>query len=228
MGEVKPYKRKLADSLMANQRFLAVRFAREWELVQKAEKRRGRLEKLKRGGKFLGKALLGFLVFGGVLTVALVAPGVFVVFDNKHHRVFLPEKDFNRIRRDFKRQGLFEFKKSGEDSFKIFVTHKGEKRALNEVFNNLRLDQSRVWDHLWRIVIFDIPNKNKQARDGLRQKLVQLGFYQLQKSVFISPYPCGEEIDFLVAVFGVRDNVHYFTTADLTVNGEIRNYFAVM
>ncbi|MEX2090705.1 MAG: CRISPR-associated endonuclease Cas2 [Candidatus Paceibacterota bacterium] len=50
------------------------------------------------------------------------------------------------------------------------------------------------WDGKWRIVIFDIPEELHKKRNYLRSKLKNLGFHMLQKSVFIIPYPCEEEL----------------------------------
>lgn len=46
---------------------------------------------------------------------------------------------------------------------------------------------SKPWDGKWRVVIFDISEKERRARDYLRDKLVSLGFGKLQKSIYISP-----------------------------------------
>lgn len=43
------------------------------------------------------------------------------------------------------------------------------------------------WDKKWRVVIFDIPEKERKTRNFLRTKLVSLGFGELQESVYISP-----------------------------------------
>ena len=48
--------------------------------------------------------------------------------------------------------------------------------------------QTHKWDGLFMMVIFDIAEKNRPARDQFRRKLEELGFGMLQKSVWISPY----------------------------------------
>lgn len=48
---------------------------------------------------------------------------------------------------------------------------------------------ARVWDRRWRLVLFDLPLKEKHARDRLRSSLRQQGFGYLQDSVWISPDP---------------------------------------
>lgn len=46
----------------------------------------------------------------------------------------------------------------------------------------------KKWDKKWRIVIFDVQEKNKSVRDKLRRKLKELYFGALQKSVYITPH----------------------------------------
>ena len=56
---------------------------------------------------------------------------------------------------------------------------------------------------------FDIPEKFKIARNALREKLNDLGFLKYQKSVFIYPYECKDEIDFIIEFFEVKPFVRY-------------------
>jgi len=71
----------------------------------------------------------------------------------------------------------------GQPYFKI--TSQG-KRYLTRLFPIYKLADSG-WDGKWRVVIFDIPEIDKNTREYLRAKLVSLGFGKLQKSVYISP-----------------------------------------
>ena len=38
------------------------------------------------------------------------------------------------------------------------------------------------WDGFWRIVIFDVPEKFKKARNALSKKIKDLGLFPLQKA----------------------------------------------
>jgi CRISPR-associated endonuclease Cas2 len=69
------------------------------------------------------------------------------------------------------------------------------------------------------MVIFDIPEKKKRAREALRNKLKDLGFKELQKSVFIHPYECEDEIDFITKVFEIRPYIR-FARLDMFTNEE--------
>ena len=48
--------------------------------------------------------------------------------------------------------------------------------------------QNVAWDGLWRMVAYDIEEKRKDVRNGLRWKLEELGFGMLQRSLWVSPH----------------------------------------
>ena len=100
-------------------------------------------------------------------------------------------------------------KKGGETS--ITLTEKGRKRKLKYDIRNLAIKKPSDWDGKWRLLMFDIPELKKETRDVLRFKLKQLKFIQFQKSAWINPYPCEEEIDFLTEAFGVGEYVTFLT-----------------
>ena len=55
-------------------------------------------------------------------------------------------------------------------------------------------------------MFFDIQTSQKTKREALRGKLKELNFFQLQKSVWVFPYPCQKEIDILRDFFGLDKN----------------------
>lgn len=80
--------------------------------------------------------------------------------------------------------------------------------------------QNQEWDERWRIVIFDIPEKEKKARDRLREKLRELGFGMIQESVWLTPYNVAKDIrDFLVAQ-GLSENAYVLVCERLYVGDE--------
>ena len=54
--------------------------------------------------------------------------------------------------------------------------------------------------------MFDIPQKRKISREALRGKLKELGFHQLQKSVWVYPFECRAEMELLQDFFGLSKN----------------------
>ncbi len=54
---------------------------------------------------------------------------------------------------------------------------------------------NKPWDEKWRMVNFDIPEKNRNLRDKIRYSLEQLGFKNLQRSLWVSPLPVDDFVE---------------------------------
>jgi len=65
------------------------------------------------------------------------------------------------------------------------LTNRGENRIKRKF--PLLFVRNKKWDRKWRLVLFDVAEKKKRTRENLRAKLKELGFAQLQKSVWITP-----------------------------------------
>ena len=76
---------------------------------------------------------------------------------------------------------------------------------------NLRISNQAKWDGKWRILMFDIPEKEKGAREALRNKIKELGLIQFQKSVWLYPYPCENEIDFIAEYYQIGKYINLIT-----------------
>lgn len=104
---------------------------------------------------------------------------------------------------------LFEAKKRGRETF-YHLTPFGCRQINRYRFKTLEISDKK-WDGWWRVVIFDIPESKRLARDALRRKLIFFGFYSLQKSVFICPFECRREIEILGDYFNVSEYIELFS-----------------
>jgi len=123
------------------------------------------------------------------------------------------------IVREFYNDRLIDYKENKNGEVKIVLTKEGKKKAIKYQLDEMEIKKTGKWDNKWRMVIFDIPEKKKRAREALRNKLKDLGFKELQKSVFIFPYECEDEIDFITEVFEIRPYVR-FARLDTFTNEE--------
>lgn len=121
----------------------------------------------------------------------------------------IDRKQLYQILKRLRMEGVIETVKCANKIEKIRLGEKGKMRWLQYQFNDMELKSSRRWDKKWRIVLFDIPESKKHIRDALRKKLKNLGFLEFQKSVFIYPYPCQDEINFIINFFDIEDCVYY-------------------
>ena len=106
------------------------------------------------------------------------------------------------------RSKLIKAKENPDGAFTYVLTDKGKMKVLTYHFKEMKIERGK-WDGKWRLVIFDIPEKLKVYRNALREKLKELGFYELQKSVFVLPYSCQDELDFVIEFFNLRKYVRY-------------------
>lgn len=84
------------------------------------------------------------------------------------------------------------------------------------------------WDNKWRIVIFDIPQELHNKRNQFRRKLKSLGFHMIQKSVFVFPYPCEEELAGYCSQLKISDYINIVSANDLGfVEDEVKNIFSL-
>jgi len=73
----------------------------------------------------------------------------------------------------------------------------------------------------------DIPEIKRRSRDALRRKLKELGCYELQKSVFLWPYDCKKEIEFVIHFFNLKSFVIY-AEASLDNDYKIKRAFHIV
>lgn len=107
----------------------------------------------------------------------------------------------------------------------VKITKNGMIRALTYKLDNLELKKPKQWDSKWRVVIFDIPDKYKHVRDLFRMRLGQLGLYKFQESVYVSPYNCSKEIEFLRELYGVPFTVKYLLVEKIEDDIYLRRHF---
>lgn len=73
----------------------------------------------------------------------------------------------------------------GQDHF--FLTLKGIEKILKVKVKQKMQKRQRKMKDKYLVVIFDIPEKERSQREFFRNKLKELKFKQLQKSVWIAP-----------------------------------------
>ncbi|MEK7070972.1 MAG: CRISPR-associated endonuclease Cas2 [Patescibacteria group bacterium] len=85
--------------------------------------------------------------------------------------------------------------------------------------------KQKKWDGRWFMVFFDVPEKQRNKRDQTRKLLRQLGFYQYQKSVYIFPYECKEEIKLIKRIVEGASYMKYVIVSELEDESKLKKYF---
>ncbi len=199
----------------------------DWNKVKKllSEDKRSLSEKLdnKLNQYPAAKIVLMLLAAGCFLSLVAVSPGaaslagVWKSFNKRRFR-----QTINR----FKEQKYVEIKnKNGQPV--VSVTTKGLNKVLSYKMDGMEIKKPNAWDHKWRLVIFDIKDKHRSDRDLFRNKIKSMGLWELQKSVYVYPYPCFDEVEFLRQIFGVGLDVKYIMADKIEDDENIRYHFEV-
>ncbi len=126
-----------------------------------------------------------------------------------------------------RRRGFVDFFSQKDGSLKVVLTVRGKKEIRHYQMGEIEFTKRR-WDGAWRVIMFDIPERKKNAREALRAYLRVWGFYPLQRSVYISRYPCEEEIAMLQELFNITDRqLVLFKTRFPPRLRELQQYFRV-
>ncbi len=118
----------------------------------------------------------------------------------------LDEKQLRKEINYLYRIKILDKESNSDGSVSIHITEKGVLRALNYQLADIK-NKKGAWDGKWRMVAFDIPEPFKRGRDALRNTLKNIGFCELQKSVFICPYDCIKEMRLLIEFFRLDKHV---------------------
>ncbi len=149
----------------------------------------------------LGETALAIL--DGCVTAAL---GTF--FPHPYYHAFCTHtrrKSFYNALKRLERKHLVGFRRRvGREEW--YLTAEGERRArrLNTRLSSAK--QAQRWDGKWRLVMFDVPERVRSRRNFLRRELSGLGFHQLQKSVWVIPYPPPEDFTQMIAELELGKN----------------------
>jgi len=123
--------------------------------------------------------------------------------------------------------GMIKETKNKDGTFNMTLTKRGKKRALSYDFDKMEIQKPQQWDKKWRIVLFDIPELNKKERDALRFRLKKLDFFEFQKSVFIHPYDCKKEIDYIIEFHNIRKFVRFVIADSLDNELHLKKHFGL-
>ena len=151
------------------------------------------------------KDILLVLATGGLICLAATSPyfGVNLIRGISRWKKYKPRKLTDAFKR-LQKRGCIEIEVIRNQIY-IRLTKEGRKLAGWMQIDALKIKRPKKWDGNWRLVIFDISQMKKSHREALRGKLKQLGFYPLQKSVWIHPFECRDEIELLRDFFGLSE-----------------------
>lgn len=180
--------------------------------------------KQKRRKRNVRNAVLATIGIAGLITVAAVAPKTLHLLKVTGIDAKLRYRTKSVLYR-LKQKGEIEFvERDGKKYARL--TERGE-RALEllrqkESFMN---NKKRKWDHRYRLVMFDIPERRKSTRERIRFEMREIGFLRIQDSSWLYPYDCEEFVALLKADLHIGKDVLYAVVEEIENDAWIKKHF---
>lgn len=180
------------------------------------------------------KDILVLLAGGTFLVASLIMPSLPLILkpflDEKRKQDENEWKKFNtwRLKQILKRmhqQKLVEItEKDGVPV--VSISENGRRKLLKFNLEEIVL-KDKKWDGKWRIIIYDIYTSKRWERELFRRTLKKLNFFKLQRSVYLTPYKCYEEIEYLRQVCNIGEEVIVLAVSGLENEAAYKQYFGI-
>ena len=144
--------------------------------------------------------LLGVAGLAGVTIVAPNAMQALDIFLRKSSKSKIP--NHKKLLNELRRQGLVHISQF-DDEVSFTLTPAGIHRLQQSIVNELEIPRPKQWDKKWRVVTYDIPVRQSRQRQNFTSHLQNLGFFMLQRSLWIHPFPCFEQVEQLAGHYNV-------------------------
>lgn len=180
------------------------------------------------------KEVLALLAAGTFLPLAIIMPSLPLAlkpFLKEHKKDWEEWKRYNpfylhRTIKRLEKQKLVKIKERGKKQI-VEITDQGKKKILKYALDGLEIKRPKSWDGKWRLIIYDIPEKQKRQRDIFRDHLISLKFLHLQDSVFLYPFPCEDEVEFLRQFYNLGKHIIIIEVKGLENEAVYRKYFGL-
>lgn len=175
------------------------------------------------------KDVLKLLAVGVILTTTVLFPGIVALAPLiKEIQKRQEQKEWGRFNLWRLRQVIKRLEKQKIveiDDGVVKITGKGKLKVLKFDLEDMKLKNKT--DGRWRLIIYDIANLRKSQRELFRLMLKKLQFLRVQKSVYLTPFVCDDEIEYLRQVFGVGDEVLVIKVSSFENDDAYRKYFGI-
>lgn len=164
----------------------------------------------------------------------VVRPNPFVILDvlvdsiKEFRKEKISKKQIRRVLKNLEKKEIIHLKEKDD---KVYVYLKDKNNPLLLKYSTKRLldfkKREKKWDGRWILVFFDVPEIQRNKRDYLRRFLDKLGFYRYQKSVYVFPYECKNEVNLIKKIVEGGKYIKYLVTEEIEDEDTIKTFFKI-
>ena len=171
--------------------------------------------------------LLKTLVISGLIVVASTNPlfGIKVIGALQKELKRKKWREFKNSLNYLKYRGFIKVDQNPDGSYSVKTTAFGKHQAEKYILDEVSIKIPKKWDKQWRVIIFDIPADKQKNRLAFLSKLKVLGFIMLQKSVWVHPFECKDEISVLARAFEIDTHIQHLLCNSISAGEYLKEEF---
>lgn len=154
------------------------------------------------------------IVIGGLIKLAEEIKGI-----------KLPRIKVRRTLKKLERKKIINLEREGNE---VYVTVKDKwniELIKYSIASLLELKKKKEWSKKWFLVIFDVPEEERNKRNYLRRFLKEIGFYPYQQSVYVYPYECEKEVSLIRKIVEGGKYLNYIVAERIERENELKTFF---
>lgn len=138
----------------------------------------------------------------------------------------LSKKQINRSLKTLQKRKLIFIKEENNQAI-VYLSKEGKRKTLRYSLKKLLVikKKKKKWQGQWFIVFFDVPEEERKKRDYLRKFLRFIGFVPYQKSVYVFPFECKEEVQLIKKIIEGGKYVSYVVAKEIEDEGKYKKIF---
>ena len=174
-------------------------------------------------------AALGVSVLIGGIMITPNFPivmGSIISFIKEFKKKDISATKVKRVLKNLEKKEILSLSIKGDEIYvqlKNWLTPSTVKYSLRGILELKR--KRKRWNGKWFLVMFDVPEIQRNKRIYLRKFLKYIGFYGYQKSVYIFPYECEKEIGLLKQVVESAKYISYIVADKIENEQSTKTYF---
>lgn len=172
----------------------------------------------------IAKAVFAVSAAAGVVAGLAVFPGMAVLYHyiDAHDRAER-RRVYQAVQRMKRRELLVRKVINGREE--LVISKKGQQALGDSELDALSITRQNRWDGRWRVVMFDIPEEKRAARNALTAHLKGIGMYPIQRSAFVTPFPCVSAVRALADHYDVMKHLFMIEADNIETTIDLVKYF---
>ncbi len=170
------------------------------------------------------------IVLGGSIFITPNFPiilGYLLKLIKEFKGVKIPKKKVRRVLKQLEKKEIIEMEQIGNEVYVKIKDDRNIEIMKYSIKALLELKKKKKWQRKWFLVVFDVPEKQRNKRDYLRKLLRDVGFYPYQQSVYVFPYECEEEIELIKRIVESGKYLRYIVAERVEQEAELKIKFGL-